>query len=81
MESVVTLSDAKARLSEIVKKTIDGEEFVITRMGAPAVRITRYEPCGSVPPIGDLNGQIRIAEDFDSWPPDLAAAMGVAELK
>ncbi len=81
MESVVTLSDAKARLSEIVKKTVDGDEFVITRMGEPAVRITRYEPCDSVPPLGDLSGQIRIADDFDSWPPDLAAEMGITEPK
>ncbi len=81
MESVVTLSDAKARLSEIVKKTVDGEEFVITRMGAPAVRITRYEQRGRVPPLGDLKGRIRIADDFDSWPPDIAAAMGIAALK
>ncbi len=81
MESVVTLSNAKARLSEIVKKAVDGEEFVITRMGAPAVRIVRYEPRGSIPPLGDLNGQIHIADDFDSWPPDLAAAVGIAEIK
>ncbi len=81
MDSVVTLSDAKARLSEIVNRTVDGEEFVITRMGTPAVRISRYEPRRSVPPLGDLKGQVRIADDFDSWPPDLAAAMGIAELK
>ncbi len=81
MESVVTLSDAKARLSEIVKKAVDGEEFVITRMGAPAVRIVRYEPRGSIPPLGDLNGQIHIADDFDSWPPDLAVTLGIAEIK
>lgn len=79
MESTVTLSDAKARLSEIVKKAVDGEEFVITRMGQPAVRITRYERQRRVPKLGDLAGQIRIADDFDRWPFDLEEALGMAD--
>lgn len=79
MESILTLSDAKARLSEIVKKAIDGEEFIITRMGEPAVRISRYEPRRSVPKLGDLAGQIRIADDFDEWPPDLEQVLGIAD--
>ena len=79
MESILTLSDAKARLSEIVKKAIDGEEFIITRMGQPAVRISRYEPRRSVPKLGDLAGQIRIADDFEHWPPDLEEALGIAD--
>ena len=81
MESIVTLSAAKARLSEIVKKAVDGEEFVITRMGEPAVRISRYEPRGAVPALGDLKDQIRIADDFDSWPPDMEVMLGIAEPK
>lgn len=79
MESTLTLSDAKARLSEIVKKAVNGEEFVITRMGQPAVRITRYEPRRRVPKLGDLAGQIRIADDFEDWPPDIEEALGIAE--
>ena len=79
MESVLTLSDAKARLSEIVKKAIDGEEFIITRMGQPAVRISRYEPRRSSPKLGDLAGQIRIAGDFERWPTDLAEILGIAD--
>ena len=35
MESILTLSDAKARFSEIVEKAVKGEEFVVTRMGKP----------------------------------------------
>ena len=81
MELIVTLSDAKARLSEIVKKAVGGQEFVVTRMGEPAVRISRYEPRGGVPELGDLRDQIRIADDFDSWPPDLEVMLGIAEPK
>lgn len=46
MESVLTLSDAKARFSEIVEKATNGEVFVVTRMGRPVVRIARFVPPG-----------------------------------
>ena len=49
MESMLTLSDAKARFSEMA----------------------------SPPKLGDLAGQIRISEDFDEWPADLQAALGM----
>ena len=34
MESVLTLSDAKARFSEIVENVLSGDEVIVTRMGA-----------------------------------------------
>ena len=79
MESMLTLSDAKARFSEIVEKAINGEEFIITRMGSPVVRISRFRKRGQPPKLGDLAGQIRISEDFDEWPADLQAALGMAD--
>ena len=79
MESVVTLSDAKARFSEIVEKAVNGDEFIVTRMGKPVVRISRFVSSGERRELGDLAGQIRIGEDFDDWPPDLREALGMAE--
>ena len=38
MESVVTLSDAKARFSEIVAKAVDGDEFIVTALGVEVFR-------------------------------------------
>ena len=81
MESTLTLSDAKARFSEIVEKAIDGEEFIVTRMGRPVVRISRYEARRRPRKLGDLAGQIRMSEDFDDWPPDLREALGIAPLR
>ena len=81
MESILTLSDAKARLSEIVKKAANGEDFIITRMGQPAVRISRYEPRCSVPRIGDLEGKIQIGDDFDRWHPEIEEVLGIADPK
>ena len=79
MESILTLSDAKARFSEIVEKAVKGEEFVVTRMGKPVVRIVRFETRGRPRRLGDLAGRIRMSEDFDDWPPDVRDALGVAE--
>ena len=79
MESTITLSDAKARFSEIVEKAVKGEEFIITRMGRPAVRISRYEASRRIPGLGDFAGRIRIADDFDEWPSDLRESLGISE--
>lgn len=78
MESMLTLSDAKARFSEIVEKAINGEEFIITRLGNPVVRISRFRKQSQPPKLGDLAGQIRISKDFDEWPADLQAALEMA---
>lgn len=76
MESTITLSDAKARFSEIVERATQGEEFVVTRMGRPVARVVRYGARLQPRKLGDLAGQIRISEDFDEWPPDVAEAFG-----
>lgn len=41
MESMLTLSDAKARLSEIVERAVNGDEYVVTRMGKPVLLWSR----------------------------------------
>jgi len=79
VESILTLSDAKARFSEIVNKAIGGEEFIITWMGQPAVRIIPYAPRRVAPKLGDLAGTIHVADDFESWPPDIESALGIAD--
>ena len=79
MESILTLSDAKARFSEIVEKATNGDVFVVTRMGKPVVRITRFVAHGQPRKLGDFAGRIRMSEDFDEWPQDLQEALGMAE--
>ena len=79
MESTVTLSDAKARFSEIVERVGNGEEFVITREGKPVVRITRFVAHGQSRKLGDFAGRIRMSADFDDWPTDMQEALGVAD--
>lgn len=79
MEAVLTLSDAKARFSEIIEKVINGDEFVVTRMGKPVARISRVTTNAGPRKLGDLAGQIWMSEDFDEWPPDMQDALGVTD--
>ena len=79
MESVLTLSDAKARFSEIVERVVNGDEFVVTRMGKPVVRISRVAANAESRKLGDLAGQVWMSEDFDDWPPDLRDSLGMTD--
>ena len=81
MESILTLSDAKARFSEIVERVVNGDEFVVTRMGKPVVRISRGATNAEPRKLGDLAGQIWMSEDFDDWPPDSRDALGMIGLR
>lgn len=40
----VSVSDAKARLTDLVRRAEAGEDVVLTRRGQPAVRLVRAEP-------------------------------------
>lgn len=40
----VPLSDAKARLTDLVRRAEEGEEVVLTRYGKPAARIVPVAP-------------------------------------
>ena len=79
MESTLTLSNARARFSEVVEKAANGEVFIITRQGRPVARITRFVAQRRPHKLGDFAGRIRISEDFDDWPQDLQQALGMAE--
>ena len=71
------MHDAKTKLSHLVERASAGEDIVITRNGTPVARIV---PVASAPGIesvrGRLRGQIRIADDFDDLPDDIADAFG-----
>nr|MBA3368140.1 type II toxin-antitoxin system prevent-host-death family antitoxin [Geodermatophilaceae bacterium] len=60
--------------SRLIDRALAGEDVVIARSGKPLVRLVpveRDEPRGGR---GAWRGRVRIAEDFDDLPPDLAAA-------
>jgi antitoxin (DNA-binding transcriptional repressor) of toxin-antitoxin stability system len=76
---VNTISEAKAQFSALVERALAGEEVIIARAGKPVVKLVRHVPEGVERRPGTLRGKIEIAEDFDSLPPDIAAAFGATE--
>lgn len=79
MSTTLNLSEAKAKFSEVVDRVNQGEDIIITRMGHPVARITRYEESASHRRLGLFEGRIHIAEDFDDWPEDIARDLGITD--
>jgi prevent-host-death family protein len=72
------MHEAKTQLSKLVERAEDGEEIVITRHGEPAVRLVpARRRNGFASLAGSWRGRVRIGEDFDDLPPDLADSLGI----
>jgi prevent-host-death family protein len=74
----VGMHEAKTQLSKLVERVEGGEEIVITRRGTPAARLVperRGEGFAAL--AGAWRGKVKIADDFDELPDDLAEALGM----
>jgi prevent-host-death family protein len=76
---IANISEAKAQLSALIEKVMAGEEVIIGKAGKPVARIIKYENSRQVRKPGVLKGKIKIAEDFDALPDDLAKAFGMIQ--
>jgi len=71
------MHDAKTKLSQLVELAEAGEDVVIARNGKPVVRLVPVASASSLTTIkGAWQGRVRIAEDFDELPQDIAEAFG-----
>lgn len=62
----ISVAEAKAKFSELIKRAEAGEEILVTRHGKVVARVLPPEVESRKPPLfGALKGQIRIADDFD----------------
>jgi prevent-host-death family protein len=74
----VGMHEAKTQLSKLVERVEGGEEIVITRRGEPAVRLIPERRRGGFASLaGVWRGRVRIADDFDELPDDLAESLGM----
>jgi len=75
----VGMHDAKTHLSKLVARAEAGEDVVIQRNGKPVVRLVPVaeEPRSLASVRGAWHGRVRMAEDFDELPEDIAEAFGV----
>ncbi len=79
LEAIVvvnTVTEAKAHLSMLLDRVSQGEEVIISRAGKPVAVLEPYHSDKRPRSPGALRGKIRIADDFDELPPDMADAFG-----
>ena len=74
----VGMHEAKTHLSQLVERALEGEEIVLTRRGEPAVRLVPERSGGGFAALaGVWQGRVRIADDFDELPDDLAESLSM----
>jgi prevent-host-death family protein len=67
------VADAKARLSDLVRRALLGEDVVIAKDNKPLVKLVPLTPALSrdrTP--GSAKGQVTMSPDFDRTPEDFA---------
>jgi antitoxin (DNA-binding transcriptional repressor) of toxin-antitoxin stability system len=76
----INISDAKATLSALIEEVLkSGEQVVIAKMGKPLVTLSKYENDNKSKRIGALKNEIKIHDDFDEWPEDIARSLGMID--
>ncbi len=80
MTRTFSIGEAKTNLSKLIALAEEGERVELRRGKQPVVQLV---PLASSPTArrkpGALAGRIVVAEDFDSWPDDVARAIGVRD--
>jgi prevent-host-death family protein len=71
---LVNIHEAKTQFSRLIERVSQGGEVIIAKAGRPVAKLVPYrEPSGDRV-AGAWRGRVRIADDFDELPPELAAA-------
>ncbi len=80
MSSIYSIGEAKTQLSKLVRQAEEGEDVVLRRGSQPVARLVARATDGQgvkrTP--GRMRGRVSVPEDFDEWPEDIAAALGVS---
>jgi prevent-host-death family protein len=74
---MTNIHEAKSQLSKLIERALNGEDVVIAKAGQPVVRLVPIHQDQSPRRGGQWRGRVRIADDFDSLPADIAAAFGI----
>ena len=76
---ILTITEAKAQLSAVVEKVMNGEEVILGKAGKPVAKVVPYEPAKQNRRLGMCEGKIHMADDFDEWPEEEARALGIID--
>ncbi len=74
---IADIHDAKSQLSKLIERAMNGEEVIIAKAGQPMVRLVPIHADESPRVGGQWKGRMRIADDFDTVPDDIAVAFGI----
>jgi prevent-host-death family protein len=77
---IANIHQAKSQLSKLIDHAMNGEEVIIAKAGQPMVRLVPIHADATPRLGGQWKGRVRMAEDFDSLPTDIAAAFGIEEV-
>lgn len=77
---ITNISEAKAQLSSLIEKVKAGEDVIIGKAGKPVARLIKFELKEARRKPGALKGKIKIEDDFDELPDDIAKAFGIEDL-
>jgi prevent-host-death family protein len=73
----IGMHEAKTQLSQLVKRAAAGEEIVIARNGKQVARLVAIDDPPTLASVrGAWRGRVRMADDFDELPGDIAEAFG-----
>lgn len=76
--AAVEIHQAGGQLPKLIQRVEAGDEIVITRRGKPVARLVpERRGQGFASLAGAWQGRIRIADDFDELPDDLADPLGM----
>ena len=70
----VNIHEAKTQFSKLVQRAADGEEIVIAKAGVPMAKLVPFVETRKPRRPGAWKGKVRISDDFDELPEDLASA-------
>lgn len=70
----VDIHEAKTHLPRLLDRVKQGEEIVIAKAGKPVAKLVPYREQSKPRAPGYWRGRVRMAEDFDALPDEVAAA-------
>lgn len=76
---VNSVTEAKATLSSLIEMVIAGQSVIISRANRPVAILSAYHKPKKTRKPGALRGKIRVADDFDELPADIAGPFGMVE--
>lgn len=71
---IANIHEAKTQLSRLIEKALAGEEVIISRAGAPVVKLVPCAHSKEARRPGLWKGRVSMSPDFDDLPPEIARA-------